>query len=66
MEEYQQGKDLVKRRGTCELCGAHKRELRVLILSDFIGWACPECMRQLRKCTPRRYCATGEETETAE
>ena len=55
-----------RRNGTCELCGAHNRDLRVLILSDFIGWACPECLRRLRKSTPRRYCATGEETEQAE
>lgn len=52
--------------GTCELCGAHRQKLRVLILSDFIGWACGECLRELEECTPRRYCSTGEETESAE
>ena len=54
------------RNGTCELCGGHKRELRVLVVDDFIGWACEECRQQLFRCQLRRYCSTGEETETAE
>ena len=55
-----------RQKGTCELCGGHGRELRVLALEDFIGWVCGECMRQLKESMLRRYCATAEETETAE
>ena len=55
-----------KRNGTCELCGGHGRELRILAQADFIGWACEVCREQLFKCQLRRYCSTGEETETAE
>lgn len=51
---------------TCELCGGHRRELRILIQMDFIGWACEECRRQLYECQVRRYCGTGEETEPGE
>ena len=55
-----------KRTGTCELCGGHGRDLRILVQADFIGWACEECVRQLRECQVRRYCGTVEETETEE
>ena len=55
-----------RRNGKCELCGGHGRDLRILVQTDFIGWACEECMRQLRDCQLRRFCGTGEETETAE
>ena len=54
------------RNGTCELCGGHSRELRVLTVDDFIGWACEECRRQLRESLVRRYCSAGEETEPGE
>ena len=52
--------------GTCELCGGHHRALRVLALSDFFGWACDECIRQLRESQVRRYINCGEETEPEE
>ena len=55
-----------KQKGTCELCGEHGRELRILAQADFIGWACEECREQLYRCQLRRYCSAGEETETAE
>lgn len=55
-----------RRAGTCELCGGHGKELRILCQTDFIGWACGECRRQLGECQIRRYCGTGEQTETAE
>ena len=55
-----------KQRGTCELCGGHGRKLRILAQTDFIGWACETCREQLYQCQQRRYCGTGEETETAE
>jgi hypothetical protein len=55
-----------RRIGKCELCGGHNRELRVLAQTDFIGWACEECRRQLNECQIRRFCSAGEETETAE
>ena len=55
-----------RRTGTCELCGGHGRELRILCQADFIGWAWGECRRQLWECQIRRYCGTGEQTETAE
>ena len=54
------------RHGTCELCGAHNRELRILILPDCICWACEACRRELEKCTLRRFCGTVEETEPGE
>ena len=52
--------------GTCELCGGHSRELKIMAQMDFIGWACEECRRQLFECQVRRYCSTGEETEPGE
>ena len=55
-----------RRNGTCELCGGHGRELRILAQVDFIGWVCGECMEQLQACQVRRWTGTGEETETAE
>lgn len=55
-----------RRNGTCELCRGHRRELRIMAQADFIGWACEECRRQLNECQVRMYCATGEQTETAE
>lgn len=55
-----------RRNGKCELCGGHRRELRIMAQADFIGWACEECRRQLAECQIRRYCSTGEQTETAE
>ena len=55
-----------RKNGTCELCGGHNRELRILALTDFIGWACKECAQQLRDCLQRRFCSAGEETEPGE
>ena len=55
-----------QRFGTCELCGGHRRQLRVLAQADFIGWAGEECRRQLNDCQVRRFCGTGEETEPGE
>ena len=52
--------------GTCELCGGHNQELKILAQMDFIGCACEECRRLLYKCQVRRYCNTGEETEPGE
>ena len=57
---------LPRRHGTCELCGGHERDLQILFVGDFGGWACAECVGQLRECTVRRYCSTGEETEPGE
>ena len=55
-----------KKIGTCEMCGAHNRELHVMFVGDFVGLACLECHRQLQKCQERRYISTGEMTESAE
>lgn len=52
--------------GTCEICGAHGRELRVLAMTDFLGWACGACRRQLAESVPRMWCGTAEETEPGE
>ena len=57
---------MAMRHGTCELCGAHDRDLLILAQTDFIGWACEECIRQLWDCQVRRYCSAGEETEPGE
>ena len=38
----------------------------MLAQMDFIGWACEECIRQLRECQVRRYTAAQEETEPGE
>ena len=57
---------MAQRCGTCELCGERDRELRILMLGDFIGWACEACRRQLGDCQQRRFCATAEETEPGE
>lgn len=52
--------------GTCEICGAHNRELKILVFGDFIGWACKACQGQLAESVERRYCGAGEETEPGE
>ena len=55
-----------RRYGSCELCGGHNRDLRILAVDGFIGWACEECQRQLAESLPRRYSRAGEETEPGE
>lgn len=55
-----------RRRRNCELCGGQGRELRILAQAEFIGWVCEDCMRELRDCQTRRYCAMWEETEPGE
>lgn len=52
--------------GTCEMCGGHNRELRVLFVGDFAGWACPQCIDQVGFCQERRFISTGESTEPIE
>ena len=52
--------------GACELCGKKDQDLRILFIDDFAGWACAECIEELRDCVPRRFCAAGEETEPGE
>lgn len=52
--------------GTCELCGGHNRQLKILVIYDFIGWACRQCIDQLSESIPRRYVAAGEHTEPTE
>lgn len=54
------------RHGTCELCGGHNRDLRIMVLPDFIGWGCEQCREQISKCEPRRFVHTGEQTEPSE
>ena len=55
-----------KQYGTCELCGGHNRELKILFVGDFIGWACKQCRQQIQDCTVRRWCSAGEQTEPGE
>ena len=57
---------LSEKYGTCQLCGGHNRRLRILVISDFIGWACDACMRQLAESLPRRYIPPTEEMEPCE
>ena len=52
--------------GTCELCGGHERELHVLILPDWTGWACDECRDEMQKCFMRQLQAAAGHTEPAE
>ena len=52
--------------GTCEMCGGHNRQLRMLIVADFIGWACGQCIDQVGMSVPRRYVSAGEQTEPTE
>lgn len=52
--------------GACELCGGHGRELTVLILPDWIGWACDECREQIMKCYMGQIQAAAGQTEPAE
>jgi len=35
-------------------------------MSDFIGWACETCRRELNDCTLRLFCGAAEETEPGE
>ena len=55
-----------ERSGTCELCGGHGRQLKVLAIGDFIGWACEQCVRELGRGLPRQYIPQNEETEPCE
>lgn len=52
-----------ERRGTCELCGKHNQALRILAVGDFIGWCCPECMRELRDSMIRKAMFRADWTE---
>ena len=52
--------------GTCELCGGHNRTLRILMMEQYIGWTCVQCIDQIGKSQVRRYVSTGEETEPCE
>lgn len=52
--------------GACELCGGHGRELTMLILPDWIGWACDECRDEMQKCFLRQIQAAAGHTEPAE
>ena len=54
------------RHGTCEICGGHDRDLRIMILPDFIGWGCGQCREQISKSEARRFIYTGEQTEPSE
>ena len=38
----------------------------MLYIGDFAGWACDECINQLRKSQERQYCGTLEHTEPGE
>lgn len=60
------GKPPPVKHGTCEMCGGHNRDLRILVLQDFIGWTCDECRDQIGECLARRYIPSGEATEPAE
>lgn len=60
------GEDVSKRHGTCELCGGHNRDLRILFVGDFIGWACAECIDQIRDSQVRRFMPACEHSEPAE
>ena len=55
-----------RKTGKCELCGGHGRELRVLVIDDFVGWACETCREQLRDSMAGIFCGRGERTEPAE
>ena len=52
--------------GTCELCGGHDRDLRILMIGGFIGWACEICRKQLRDSQERRFMPACEHTEPGE
>ena len=52
--------------GTCEMCGKHNTELRILILHEYIGWTCRTCIDQVYQSTQRMYVSSGEESEPAE
>ena len=66
MEEEIRAKEQLGIFGTCAICGAHKRKLKVTALTDFIGWACEECREQLWSSAPRLYCPGFEQTEPSE
>jgi len=52
--------------GKCELCGGHNRKLHVLILPDWMGWACRECWEQIQQRYFSQYLAAAGHTEPAE
>lgn len=54
------------RTGTCELCGGHNRELRMLILWDYAGWTCGECIDQIMESQAGRFRSAIEHEEPAE
>ena len=59
-------KSLPKTRGRCQLCFGHDRELKMLVIGNFFGWACDECRRQLRESMERQFCSILEHTEPGE
>lgn len=53
--------------GTCKLCGAENRELRILYIGEeYADWTCSECIEQICQCQQRRYVPAGEQTEPGE
>lgn len=66
MQEFLRCKQPPVMCGTCEMCGRHNQQLRILVVADFIGWACQICFDQIGKSVPRRYVAVGEQTEPTE
>lgn len=52
--------------GTCELCGGHNRQLRIMVVHDFVGWVCMQCVEQVGKSMLRMYIPASEQTEPVE
>lgn len=51
--------------GTCRMCGAHDRDLRMMAVGDYIDWTCAECIHQLAYDQGLKL-AFFEQTEPAE
>ena len=51
---------------TAKICEIYEQELGILAMTDFLGWACEACRKQLAESIPRRWCGTTEETEPGE
>jgi hypothetical protein len=52
--------------GICELCGCEGKDLRRLVLWDYVGWTCSKCIEQIRDDHFGRIRAAGAVTEPAE
>lgn len=52
--------------GTCQMCGRHNQELKMIVFWEYMGFTCKYCIEDVRKESIGRIRAATEHTEPAE